>query len=79
MKGTEELAGRLAVVATAWSLVVAACPPTFTPRPVSYSTQRSLVDADAPLFDSVDENLNPVSMADMIDGKPLVLACTSCT
>jgi hypothetical protein len=33
----------------------------------------------APLFDSVDENLNPVSMADLIDGKPLVMACTSCT
>jgi hypothetical protein len=33
----------------------------------------------APLFDSVDEYLNPVSMADLIDGRPLVMACTSCT
>ena len=34
---------------------------------------------EAPLFDSIDENLNPVSMADMIDGKPLVLFCVSCS
>ncbi len=33
----------------------------------------------APLFDSIDENLNPVSMADMIDGRALVLAVGSCT
>ena len=33
----------------------------------------------ASLFDSIDENFNPVSMADMIDGKPLVLAVSSCT
>ncbi len=33
----------------------------------------------AELFDSVDENFNPVSMADLIDGKPLVLAVSSCT
>jgi len=33
----------------------------------------------APLFDSLDEHLNPVSMADMIDGRPLVLAVGSCT
>ncbi len=33
----------------------------------------------APLFDSVDENMNPVSMADMIDGRPLILAMGSCT
>ena len=33
----------------------------------------------APLFDSIDENLNPVSMADLIDGRPLVLAVGSCT
>ena len=33
----------------------------------------------APLFDSVDENFNPVSMADMIDGRPLVLVVSSCT
>ena len=34
---------------------------------------------ETPLFDSVDENLNPVSMADKINGKPLVLAVSSCT
>ena len=33
----------------------------------------------APLFDSVDENLNPVSMADFIDGRPLVLGCGTCS
>ena len=35
--------------------------------------------AQAPLFDSVDENFNPVSMGDLIDGKPLILAVSSCT
>ncbi|MDY7109464.1 MAG: hypothetical protein SYC29_12585 [Planctomycetota bacterium] len=39
----------------------------------------ALAQPQAPLFDSVDENLNPVSMADMIDGRPLVLAVGSCT
>ena len=34
---------------------------------------------NAPLFDSVDENFNPVSMADLIDGRPLVLAVSSCS
>jgi hypothetical protein len=34
---------------------------------------------EAPLFDSVDENFNPVSMADLIDGRPLVLAVSSCS
>jgi hypothetical protein len=33
----------------------------------------------APLFDSIDEHFNPVSMVDMIDGKPLVLALSSCS
>jgi len=39
----------------------------------------ALAQAQAPLFDSVDENMNPVSMADMINGRPLVLAVRSCT
>ena len=34
---------------------------------------------EAPLFDSLDENLNPVSMADFIAGKPLVLGCGTCS
>jgi hypothetical protein len=32
---------------------------------------------DAPLYRSIDENLQPVDMADMIDGRPLVLAIGS--
>ena len=39
----------------------------------------SALRAEAPLFDSIDENLNPVSMTDMIDGRPLVLAVSSCS
>jgi hypothetical protein len=31
------------------------------------------------LFKSVDENMKPVDMADMIKGKPLVLVTGSCT
>ena len=37
------------------------------------------VGQQAALFDSIDENLQPVSMADMIDGKPLVLVVSSCS
>ena len=38
-----------------------------------------LLKTEAPLFNSVDENFNPVSMAEKIDGKPLVLLVSSCT
>lgn len=31
------------------------------------------------LFASVDENLNPVDMAEMTDGRPLVLVVGSCS
>ena len=54
-----------AVVVVAWSLTAA--------------DGQLTLGVDAPLFDSVDENLNPVSMADMINGRPLVLAVGSCT
>ena len=41
----------------------------------------ALADAElgqeAPLFASIDEDLNPVDMADLIDGKPLVLVVSS--
>lgn len=33
----------------------------------------------AQLFTTVDENFNPVNMADLIDGRPLVLAVGSCS
>lgn len=33
-----------------------------------------LVGTAASLFDSIDENFNPVSMAELIEGRPLVLA-----
>jgi len=39
----------------------------------------ALAHPKAQLFDSIDEDGNPVSMADMIDGRPLVLAVGSCT
>lgn len=32
---------------------------------------------EAPLYRSIDENLQPVDMADMIDGRPLVIAVGS--
>ena len=34
-------------------------------------------DGEAILFDSINERNEPVSMADMIDGRPLVLAVGS--
>ena len=40
----------------------------------AWSCAPAHAQGDAPLFDSIDENFNPVSMADMIDGKPLVMA-----
>ena len=39
----------------------------------------AIAQEPATLFDSLDENLNPVSMADMIDGRPLVMYLSSCT
>jgi hypothetical protein len=35
------------------------------------------VGDDATLFQSIDEDMEPVDMADMIDGKPLVLVVSS--
>jgi hypothetical protein len=32
---------------------------------------------EAPLYQSTDENLQPVDMADLIDGRPLVIAVGS--
>ena len=37
------------------------------------------VGQQATLFESIDENMEPSDMADMIDGKPLVLIVSSCT
>ena len=31
------------------------------------------------IVNNVDENMNPVRMADMIDGRPLVMFFSSCT
>jgi hypothetical protein len=47
--------------------------------PLVSANGQMLLKTEAPLFDSVDENSNPVSMADKIDGKPLVLAVSSCS
>ena len=49
---------------------------------VTMSTQSFadlLVGDKATLFKSVDENMNPIDMADLIDGKPLVLVVSSCS
>jgi len=37
------------------------------------------VGQKAILYDSVNEELKPVSMKDLIDGKPLVLVVSSCS
>jgi hypothetical protein len=47
--------------------------------PLARANGQLLLKTEAPLFDSIDENFNPVSMIDKIDGKPLVLAVSSCT
>jgi len=47
--------------------------------PLTETNAQLIVGTEAPLFDSVDENFNPVSMADKINGRPLVLAVSSCT
>lgn len=36
-----------------------------------------IVGDDAPLFESVDEHMSPVDMADLIVGRPLVMAVGS--
>ena len=43
------------------------------------ATSAARAQGPATLFDSIDENLNPGSMADMINGRPLVLFLSSCT
>ena len=35
------------------------------------------VGDDAPMFASLDENMQPVDLADLIDGRPLVLVVGS--
>lgn len=40
-------------------------------------SEANAYDGEAVLFDSVNEQMQPVSMADMIDGRPLVLAVGS--
>ena len=47
--------------------------------PIVATNSQTAMTTEAPLFNSIDENFNPVSMADMIDGKPLVLAVSSCS
>ncbi|MHC4697047.1 MAG: hypothetical protein ACYTFA_09915 [Planctomycetota bacterium] len=69
----------IAALLAAWPIAIAAGPPTSTTELPGYSRQGYLIGAEAPLFDSVDENFNPVSMADLVDGRPLVLAVSSCS
>jgi len=47
--------------------------------PIVETNSQTTSITEAPLFNSIDENFNPVSMADMIDGKPLVIAVSSCS
>ena len=47
--------------------------------PLAKTNAQLTLGTEAPLFDSIDENFNPVSMADKINGKPLVFAVSSCT
>jgi len=48
-------------------------------RPEGDSSLALKAGDQAILFKSVDENMKPVDMADMIKGKPLVLLTGSCT
>jgi len=65
--------------AAAWSLPVAAGQPETTPVPDIQWADTDVIGMEAPLFDTIDENYSPVSMAEMIDGKLLVLAVSSCS
>jgi hypothetical protein len=79
MKRISKFPWSLVVLAAVWPLAVQASDPTGISQPAGLAGQQNLLSTQAILFDSVDENLNPVSMADMIDGRPLVLAVGSCT
>ena len=50
-----------------------------TAWPLAGTNAQLVLGTKAPLFDSVDENFNPVSMSDKINGKPLVFAVSSCS
>jgi hypothetical protein len=56
-----------------------ACEPTLIYGEGRLPEPAAVRGTGAVLFDSVDENFDPVSMADMIDGRPLILAVSSCT
>jgi hypothetical protein len=67
------------VIGAFGALNASAHPPTIDRESGDTGTPARALGPEAPLFDSIDENFNPVSMADLIDGKPLVLAVSSCT
>jgi len=67
------------VLGVAWPLMAANGQATRWAAVHSHAVPTSPAGGGAPLFESVDENLEPINMADMIDGKPLVLAVSSCT
>ena len=79
MKRMSMLPWNLVVFVAVWPLAAAACQTALTPESAGDAGQENLMGRGASLFDSIDENLNPVSVADMIDGRPLVLAVGSCT
>jgi hypothetical protein len=62
-----------------WPLAAFPCQPASATESAGVPDVPNVVGSPAPLFDSVNENLEPVSMADMIDGRPLVLLVGSCT
>ena len=79
VKKMRKLSPALVVLVVTWALAAEPSGPATTPECSGHAEQAVFEAGGAPLFDSIDENRNPVSMADMIDGRPLVLAVSSCT
>jgi len=72
---------RLSVTTTTLAIAALGCAPEGPSDEVLESFEVSGTpvrqDEPAPLFRTVDENMQPIDMADLIDGKPLVLTVGS--
>lgn len=77
MKTMRMLSWMYVLPVVALSVSAAASEPSDVYEQFSHLDKSNLGGTPAVLFDTVDENLQPVSMADLTDGKPLVMVVSS--
>ena len=79
IKTMSTLSPTLLAIAVVWPFAGANAGSPAEPGQPGRAEERNSAAGGVPLIDSIDDNFNPVSMADLIDGRPLVLAVSSCT